>query len=184
MEETEKYVKENLSEILRVILTTFRKSEANNLSNSEKALIYKYSDDEYEFVNNYLRTNKGKFNDFGKLLYQSLDKLPDYKKICFRAVKLNSNDIEKYKEALEFSSIITEYSFLSCSSSRLIAMQFNHNVLFRILSKNGKDIQKITKFGIESGQNEKEILFKANTKFYVLDIAEENNKTLITLEEV
>ncbi len=63
-------------------------------------------------------------------------------------------------------------------------MQFNHNVLFRIQSKKGKDIQKIAKFGIDSGQNEKEILFKANSKFYVLEVRKENSKTLITLEEV
>ncbi len=184
MKKIEKYVKKNLPEILTEILVTYRKSEAIELTNFEKALIYKYSDDEYEFVNNHLRNNKGQFNDFGKILNKSLGKLPDYTKLCFRAVKLNSNVIQKYEDALKSSSKITEYSFLSCSTSRLVAMQFNHNVLFRIQSKKGKDIQKIAKFGIDSGQNEKEILFKANSKFYVLEVRKENSKTLITLEEV
>lgn len=184
MKEIEKYVEENFPRILREISTSFRASETIELTNAEKALIYKYSDDEYEFVNQYLRTNKGKLNEFGRFLDKSLDKLPNYKKLCFRAVKLGSNEIEKYEKAYNSSNIITEYSFLSSSSSRLLAIQFNHNVLFRIQSKKGKDIQKIAKFGINSGQNEKEILFRANSKFNVLDITKENNKTLITIEEV
>jgi hypothetical protein len=173
-----------LPDILREIQSTFRKKENTELSNSEKAIIYKYSDDEYEFVNKHLRINKGKFNKFGNLLNNSLDKLPNYEKLCFRAVTLDSSDLKRYNDVFKSSGKIIEYSFLSCSSSRLIAMQFKYNVLFRIQSKKGKDIQKIAKFGIESGQNEKEILFKANTKFYVLDVRKENNKTLITLEEV
>ncbi|MDC8001973.1 ADP-ribosyltransferase [Aequorivita todarodis] len=184
MDEMEKYVEKYLPEILGEILSTFRKNEIPELSNAEKALIYKYSDDEYEFVNQYLRINNGRLNDFGKLLDISLDKLPNYRKLCFRAVHLKPNELKKYIDAFESSNKIIEHSFLSCSSSRLIAMQFNHNVLFRIQSKKGKDIQKIAKFGIESGQNEKEILFKANTVFYVLDVRKENAKTLITLQEV
>jgi len=84
MDEIEKYVEKNLPEILGEILSTFRKNEIPELSNAEKALIYKYSDDEYEFVNQYLRINNGRLNDFGKLLGISLDKLPNYRKLCFR----------------------------------------------------------------------------------------------------
>ncbi len=184
MKEIEKYVKKNFPKVLREVSTSFRASEASELTNPEKAIIYKYSDDEYQFVNEHLKIHKGKLNEFGRLLDGSLSKLPDYKKLCYRAVKLSANEIKKYMKAYNSSSTITEYSFVSCSRSKLLAMQFSHNVLFRIQSKKGKDIQKIAKFGINSGQNEKEILFRANSKFNVLDMTKENNKTLITMEEV
>jgi hypothetical protein len=48
-------------------------------------------------------------------------------------------------------------------------MQYNGNVLFRILSKTGKEIELISKFGSGS-QNEREVLFAPNSDFNVLDV--------------
>jgi len=46
-----------------------------------------------------------------------------------------------------------------------------------------KEIENVSKFGINSGQNEKEVLFLANTKFNILEIICENEITIITMEE-
>lgn len=65
-----------------------------------------------------------------------------------------------------------------------MALQFSNSPVFIILSKRGKDIEKIAKFGVDSGQNEKEIVFKSGSRFKVLDIKEAENKITIMLEEV
>ena len=74
---------------------------------------------------------------------------------------------------------------MSCSKSKLLSLFFSESPLFIIKSRKGKDIEKIAKFDEDSyGQNEKEVLFCSNSRFKVLDIKEENNKIIITLEEV
>lgn len=154
------------------------------LSNYEKAIVYKYSENDYEDINERLRKSKGiDIDDFGTILSLCLEKLPDYKQLCYRAVELNTSEIKRYIDAFKNSKKITEYSFVSCSTSRLIAMQFRHNVLFRIQSKKGKDIQEIAKFGL-GNQNEKEILFKFNSQFSILNIESGQNGTLLTLKEI
>jgi len=55
---------------------------------------------------------------------------------------------------------------------------------FYIISHNGKLIEQFAKYGLHSGQNEKEVLFKPNCKFNILEVTKENGYTLITMEEV
>lgn len=62
-------------------------------------------------------------------------------------------------------------------------MQFSGNVMFRIVSKTGKEIEEISKYGIDS-QNEFEILFLPNTRFNILAVTKENDYTLVTMEEI
>ena len=62
-------------------------------------------------------------------------------------------------------------------------MAFNGNVLFRLYSRSGKEIEKIAKFGTSNPQNEKEVLFKPNSRFKMLEITQETNYSLITMEE-
>ena len=62
-------------------------------------------------------------------------------------------------------------------------MSFKGNVLFRMFSRTGKDIKKITKFGINDSPNEKEVFFSSNKTFRILDITKESTYTLITMEE-
>jgi len=125
-----------------------------------------------------------KNTEFGKLLVKSLAKIPDYEGLVFRSVNLTKPELEKYKHALDSNTLITEPTFVSTTKSRLIAMAFNGNTLFRIFSKTGKAIEKIAKFGIHNPPNEKEILFRPNRIFRVLEITEELSKTVITMEEV
>ena len=55
---------------------------------------------------------------------------------------------------------------------------------FTIISQTGKDIEKFTKYGFHSGQNEKEILFRPNRKFAVLEVSKLEGSTLILMEEL
>jgi hypothetical protein len=61
---------------------------------------------------------------------------------------------------------------------------FRGNYQFTIICKSGKEIEKFSKYGQYSGQNEKEILFTPNCKFNVLEITKNKDHTLISTEEV
>lgn len=178
-----KYVKNSLSQEFRKIINSPRKNYNNELDNFEKAIIYHYTDDGYESLNENLR-NGNDISDFGQYLNYSLKKLPDYKLLCYRTIKCSKSKLKRYYDAFKDDLTIIEKSFLSCSKSRMLSLYFSESPLFIIKSKKGKDIEKIAKFGIDSGENEKEILFSSNSKFKVLDIREENDKIIITLEEI
>ncbi len=109
--------------------------------------------------------------------------MDDFEGLVYRSANLDKDELEIYLNAYKNNSPITEFSFISTSKSRLIAMQYNGNVLFRILSKTGKEIELISKFGSGS-QNEREVLFAPNSDFNVLDVTNESSYTLITMEEV
>ena len=179
----ENYVLNNLSQDWAQIKKSKNFSKSDELNEFKKTLIWHYSDDGFESLNETLR-NGGEISDFGKFLNNVLDKLPDYNLLCYRTIKSNKSRLQKYYDALESNSIIIEKSFLSCSKSKMLASYFSSSPLFIIKSKKGKEIEKFAKFGIDSGQNEKEILFQPNAKFQVLDILEEDGMITITLEEI
>jgi hypothetical protein len=182
----EDFVKANLDRELNEINATFRKKEIPELNIYEKALIFKYSEDGYRSVNKYLRSNDGKNpNDFAQFLSDALSKLPDYKSLCYRTADLSKKDLKIYENALKENKSVREPTFVSCSKSKNLACYFRpFNTLFIIYSKRGKEIEKIAKFGINSGQNEEEILFSANSKFIVLGIeTASSGETTIMLEE-
>ena len=184
MKKLDKYVIDRLSIELQVINTTFRNNELTQLTNFEKSIIYKYSEDGYESTNEKLRISNGKvIDEFAAYLISVLSKLPNYKSLCYRTATLNNFDLLKYCEAYQNSTSIIEHTFLSCSKSKLLAQYFKHDSIFIIKSKNAKEIENVSKFGINSGQNEKEVLFLANTKFNILEIICENEMTIITMEE-
>ncbi len=58
---------------------------------------------------------------------------------------------------------------------------YGGNTLFIILSKHGKNIEEISKYG--PSQNEKEVLFVYKTRFNVLELTKSNDKTFIKMEE-
>jgi|GEM_PF-6688178 hypothetical protein len=80
--------------------------------------------------------------------------------------------------------LLVEHSFISASRSKAIAYEFGKRCQFRILSRTGKNIEEFAKYGVHHPQNEKEILFRPNLKFEVLEITKQDQKTLITLAEV
>jgi hypothetical protein len=185
MNAVEKYSKEKLVQEIFDIQTSNRNSELTDLDVYEKALIYKYSSDGYADVNETLRKSKGEKNtEFGKYLNKVLDKLPNFNRLVYRSAILTKKEHQRYSNALRDNQLIKEYSFVSASKSRLIAMAFNGSTLFRIYSRTGKEIEKIAKFGEHGSPNEKEILFKPNRNFRILEIIKESTYTLITMEEI
>lgn len=183
---TEEYAKEYLFREIREIETRNRLNVLPELSVYEKAIIYKYSEDGYEDLNENLRLSKGeKISNFGTLLEECLLKLPDYKDIVYRGNGLSDSDFEQYYSNYESKIPFREHCFFSTSKSRTVASEFNkgkHRVLFTILSKRGKDIENIAKYS-----SEKEVLFNRNTEFIVVDFRklEENpNAYFITIKEI
>ena len=179
------YVVEKLSRELKEVTQRNIREEEKLLSFEEQTLIYKYTEDGYDGLNTRLRANTGvNDSEFGKYLDRTLSKLHNYEGIVHRAVNLTNAELQKYKDAKENSGILVEYSFISTSKSKFIAYQFGKSCRFRIFSKHGKDIEDFAKYGSAHPQNEKEVLFRPNTRFRVLDITIEKDYTLITLEEV
>ena len=179
-----KYVNEYLAHELKQVRSSPIASIDSILSIEERVLIYKYSEDGYESVNSTLLKSKGKINtDYGKLLEKTLLKLPDYKGIVYRNVILSATQLAIYENALAKNLILVEHCFISTSKSPLIANMFGGKYRFTIICKNGKEIERFSKYGVNSGQNEKEVLFTPNCKFEVLEIIKNKDYTLILMEE-
>lgn len=183
MEKSENFVRRNFeSELIEV---QKRNSPKTLISIFEETLIYKYSEDGFESLNELLRKTKGKSNsEFGTHLISSLAKLPNYKGFAFRGVNLSKAELERYKRHLDSGRPLKEYAFISASKSRLISMAFRGNCLFRIWSKTGKSIEEYAKFGSGNSQNEQEVLFINNTSFKINGIIKEDGYILITMTEI
>lgn len=165
------FVSTHLPDELLIIQTSARNIELPELNRYEKALIYHYSDDGFQHVNERLRDSNGQdLGEFGNLLKKALKKLPHYVGLVYRNAKLNQTQIRKYEISLKNNSVIAEPTFTSCSRSKLIANEYGGNVTFRILSTTGKNIEAVAKYGLHGSPNEKEVIFVPNTEFSVLDI--------------
>jgi len=79
-------------------------------------------------------------------------------------------ELQNYIDAFEKNSILVEHSFVSTSASYSIANMFGGNCKFEMISRSGKAIESYAKYGIGSGQNEYEVLFRPNRKFRVLEV--------------
>lgn len=182
----EQYAKKALGLEVQEISRTDRRSVLNVLSKYEKAIIYKYSVDGYIEENEVLRSSDGKLiSEFGLALQQSLSKLPNYSiEVVYRCVNLTAFELQRYIEAFNNNKPIVEHAFVSTSKSESIADSFDAPIKFIILSKTGKEIEEIAKYGKFSTPNEQEVLFMAGTSFQILDIQTDGKRTLITMEEL
>lgn len=151
-----------------------------------------YTGNYYRDINRYLRgqthtidENIGLTKDYYKTLVETinggLDDLPKYKGTAYRATTLSKEVLGQYKSAFESGKPYTEKAFFSTSYDKEILKHsyYEGNVEFFITSKRGVNIEKISK-----AENEKEVLFKAGTKFKVLDITTFLGDYKITLEEL
>ena len=76
---SEEYANKYLENELKIIENSERKIVLPELTIFEKAIIYKYSDDGYQDLNENLRINNGaNMPIYGKLLSECLDKLPNF----------------------------------------------------------------------------------------------------------
>ena len=185
MATSETYVTKHLAAEITEIKSSIKASVHPELSIYDKALIYKYSFDGYQELNEKLRKTNGKNTSvYGKLLNEALNKLPNFFGLVYRKINLTRSQQSSYKKALKDSIYRKEPAFISASKNRNIANLLPGNTLFIISSKTGKDIGKIAKFGEESSYNEFEFLFGPNKKFSVLDIEETSVLLTVIMEEI
>ena len=188
MKKLNKFAQEHLQSEIEIILQSERNNALPELTTEEKAFIYKYTDDDFTHLgtNKQLRESQGKnIADFAKYLAIALSKIESYVGIVYRSTDLSELIFQEYQSALSNKTIITEYAFLSATQSEYIAKEgYANDFLFKIFSKNGKPIEKISKFGIYSFDNEFEVVFIKGSQFKVLGIEKYQNYTLIILKEV
>jgi NAD:arginine ADP-ribosyltransferase len=146
----------------------------------EKALIYWYTDSGSMGLNELLSESKGKkISKLGEYLDIVLSKLPNFEGITFRGAKLSDYEISKYQQALDNETSIIDHTFMSSSRLKNKANEYRRTVMFEIFSKNGKLIEKVSKF-----VNEQEVLFRRNSQFRVLDIEKRDSYVYILLQEI
>ena len=113
---TEDYAKEHLFREIKEIENSNRLNVLTELSVYEKAIIYKYSEDGYEDLNEKLRLSEGKdISTFGLFLDECLEKLPDYQGRVYRGVDLNKHDLNRYLKAFQGDIPVKESFFISTS---------------------------------------------------------------------
>ncbi len=153
------------------------------LNKNEQKSLKKYTEESYEWINEYLLKDKG--NKDIEQLVAVLSKLSNYERITYRATCMSESALKKYEEARQNESYIIEPTFISTSRSQLVAtgyMRYEKDktrVLFEIAGTTGKSIEKYSKY-----PNEQEVLFAPNTRFSVDEIIYENNKVRIRLFEI
>ncbi|MDZ7877370.1 MAG: ADP-ribosyltransferase domain-containing protein [Saprospiraceae bacterium] len=181
-----------LSDYLKEVEKTKKSDELEVLTNYERAAIYAYTVDRYESLNEQLRKKNGTNDTFlGQYLDETLSKLPNVEGIIVhRCISMTAKMLSIYETAFENETPIIEHHFLSTSRDESIAsMYLKHSknmyqVSYRIFSKTGKDIKKYSKYDRFSGQNEKEILFRPNTEFEIVNISKSGKSVTITLNEI
>ena len=110
--------------------------------------------------------------EYRRTLNDALDRLPDHSaRGLKRGATLTPNEIAGYVPG----SVVTEAAFTSASVGR----SFGGNVRFTIRSLHGKRIDRLSRY-----PSEREVLFRAGTRFRVLSSRREGGLTKIELEEV
>jgi len=181
MKPLEEFVRQRLPDIVRKIERDNIGAAVTELNVYEKALIYYYSIEGYEQLNEDLRD--GKSNEYEAYLNEALDKLPNYERTIFRGADLTETQIDEYKKAFSEGEFIIKYAFTSASKSYYIAQQFSKgSVVFEIKSQTGKAIGQLSFY--QESQNESEILFKSKSVFRVLGVDDSQHFTTIFLEEI
>lgn len=178
MNSTETFVKQRLPDFLREVERKEIGKDVEELNIYEKTLIYYYSVEGYDQLNEDLRDGKG--NEYAEHLNHALEKLPDYEGIVFRGSPLDVWEIDVYRKAYSHDTEVTELAFMSCSISVYVAQQFSKGkVIFSIASKTGKQVQQLSFHGYE-----KEVLFQSQCRFKVVEIHDTDNMTTIYLREI
>jgi len=156
-----------------------------NILKEEYIATIAYTDDGYKDLNYNLRLGlkSDEMNIFKNILNDALDAMDSYIGTVYRATSLNKGQFEKYLNAMKNNEPILEKAFTSTTTDHERINEFMDNekielnMEFVIKSKNGKDISKISIY-----EKEKEVLFKAGTKFKVISINQYTRT--IELEEV
>lgn len=151
------------------------------LAVEEKMVIAGYTQTEYVSLNKYLRGETGKKDKYNaaytKLLNKSLDKIDSkHEGWVYRGTDMPAVEIKKYSDALANNKPIEHPYFTS--TFHKVGSEFTGSTKMQILSKSGKNIEKL------SNHKEDEVLFKAGTNFKVISVTQKKGVTFIKLEEI
>ena len=123
-----------------------------------------YTGSGYQDLNSALRSDALDASQHARVaaLNNALEKLPAHDGPVVRGTNLPPDVLARYQPG----EVITEKAFLSTTTDPAVAHSpaFAGNVEFRILSSTGRDISSVSLF-----PEEQEILFRAGTKFYVVN---------------
>ncbi|WIM87333.1 ADP-ribosyltransferase domain-containing protein [Candidatus Mycobacterium wuenschmannii] len=135
-----------------------------SLTSRELAAVGHYTGLGFEDLNSALRTNTVDASQLARVeaLNQALDKIPPHNGSVFRGTDLPSKVLAQYQPG----SVVSDSAFLSTTKDIKVAQSpgFAGNVEFRIMSKTGRDISSLSMI-----PGEEEVLFKTDTKFFVVD---------------
>ena len=175
------YVYDSDEDLQKKIQDADKFAKENNLSDIDRHTINMYSASEYAELNKGLWTDNmtPELQSFNNTLNRSLDKLQPYKGNVYRGVELEPEHIQRYIDAYNSKSILTEKGFTSTSNDPQKA--FSGNVTFKITSKAGKEITPLSKFG----ETENEVLLKSGTQVRVTRFEQlTHGRYNIDLEEI
>jgi SPP1 gp7 family putative phage head morphogenesis protein len=153
----------------------------NGLSDAERIAINMYSISSHKYVNRILRENDitEQGQSFINVLNRGLEKLKPVKTTVFRGANLTKEQLNSYLDAFKNNTPVTETAFTSTSLNKKTAERFG-DTIFKIESKNGKNITVLSKYG----DAESELLFKPDTKFKITETKDFGGDLLIFMEEI
>ena len=157
--------------------------DPHGMTDPELAVFYAYTTSDVPW--GYARPNEAlrkahagsplpkRYGNYRRTLNDALDRLPDYPAAGLRrGTSLSPEDVARYVPG----RIVTEAAFTSAS----IGKGFSGNVRFTIHGRHGKHIDRLSAY-----PSEREVLFKAGTRFRVLNVRPEGNRRVkIEMEEV
>lgn len=150
------------------------KQQAPNLTPAKAAHILAYSGSHYSKTNSQLRGNEldEETWNHAKQLNEALETLPKFEGTTRRGTEFKPEELAKW----QVGKVVADHGFMSSSNK---SKGFNGSVQLTIHSKNGRDISKLSHH-----PNEKEVLFKAGTRFKIEQRTQSNGKTHMTIREV
>lgn len=175
------------------------KSKYSKMTSIELAAIHHYTRSgirAYRELNTQLRNNNlSEFNrSFSSQISTGLNKLPDYQGLIYRGSILNSNIINKYKDAFKSGKPFRHVFFTSGSKELEVANGFlnirnlkkgENKCIFVVESKTGKYIHEISEFnGKFAKRKQYEVLFDKGKQFNVVDFKEVNDIYYFKLVEL
>lgn len=152
------------------------------LESIDVAAINGYTDTEYFPLNKYLRgENVGDLSEYFGIykntLNTALDKMKSFSGIVWRGTSLNNTQMAEIVNSFENNKPIIHNFFTS--SSHVKGSEFGGNVMYKIKSKTGKKIGKISEHLTEN-----EVLFKTDTRFKITKVEKNGTDMYIEMEEI
>lgn len=142
-----------------------------NLTLPEAMSIYAYTEDLFKIINPALRGKTNHLKQIAAVIKQldlGLSKLPPYQGVVLRGVNLPKN------MTLKIGGTFSDPAYLSTSTSN----PYGGTHQFIIHSKTGRQVEMFS-----PNPDEKEVLFKRNTPFKIIDIRNSNGVILVELAE-